>query len=48
MISVYVDATDSCNTAAFQLGQTAIGTTIPTRAWNLKVYEQWNLKVYEQ
>jgi hypothetical protein len=35
--SVYVDASDLCNTAAFQLGQTAIGTSIPARSWNLKV-----------
>jgi hypothetical protein len=34
--SVYVDATDTCNTAAFQLGQTAIGTSIPSRSWNIK------------
>ena len=35
---VYVDATDNCNIATFQLGQTAVGTTIPARSWNLKVY----------
>jgi hypothetical protein len=33
---VYVDVTDTCNTAAFQLGQTAIGTSIPSRSWNIK------------
>jgi hypothetical protein len=37
VISVYVDASDSCNVAAFQLGQTAIGTTITTRSWSIKV-----------
>ena len=37
VFQVYVDATDLCNTAAFQLGQTAIGTTLPSRSWNLKV-----------
>jgi hypothetical protein len=36
-ILVYVDASDICNTAAFQLGTTAIGTTLATRSWNLKV-----------
>jgi hypothetical protein len=35
---VYVDASDACNTLAFQLGQTAVGTTIPTRSWSLKVF----------
>ena len=30
-VVVYVDASDVCNTAAFQLGQTAIGTTLATR-----------------
>ena len=34
---MYVDASDSCNTAAFQLGQAAIGTTLATRTWNIKV-----------
>ena len=34
---MYVDATDNCNTAAFQLGQTAIGTTLATRSWSIKV-----------
>ena len=37
MFLVYVDATDACNTAAFQLGTAAIGTSIPARSWNLKV-----------
>lgn len=36
-ILVYADASDSCNTLDFQLGQTGIGTTIPTRQWNIKV-----------
>ncbi len=37
IFQVYVDASPSCNTLAFQLGQTAIGTTIPVRTWSLKV-----------
>ena len=37
LLVVYVDATDICNTAAFQLGQTAVGTTLATRSWNIKV-----------
>jgi hypothetical protein len=37
-LSVYVDASDLCNTAAFQLGSTGIGTTLSSaRSWNLKV-----------
>ena len=36
LILVYVDASDACNLAAFQLGQTAIGTTMPTRSWSIK------------
>jgi hypothetical protein len=37
-ISVYVDASDLCNTAAFQLGSTGIGTTLSAaRSWSLKV-----------
>jgi hypothetical protein len=39
---VYVDASNNCNTAAFQLGQTGIGTTIPSRAWNIKVKQKEN------
>ena len=35
--SVYVDATDACNTLAFQLGSVGVGTSIPSRSWNLKV-----------
>ncbi len=34
---VYVDASDQCNIAAFQLGQTAVGTTLAQRSWNIKV-----------
>jgi hypothetical protein len=37
LVSVYVDASDSCNTAAFQLGQTAVGTALASRTWNIKV-----------
>ena len=36
---VYVDASDECNMVNFQLGTSGIGTTIPTRQWNLKVIE---------
>ena len=41
IIPVYVDASDNCNTATFQLGRTAVGTTTPARSWNLKVL--WGL-----
>jgi hypothetical protein len=34
---VYADASDTCNQLNFQLGPTAIGTSIPTRQWNIKV-----------
>jgi len=34
---VYADASDSCNTIDFQLGTNNIGTTIPTRQWNIKI-----------
>ena len=36
---MYVDATDACNTASFQLGSAPVGTSIPSRSWNLKVHE---------
>jgi hypothetical protein len=36
-ISVYADASDSCNMINFQLGNAGIGTTIPARSWNIKV-----------
>jgi hypothetical protein len=35
--AVYADASDACNQLNFQLGPTAIGTSIPTRQWNIKV-----------
>ena len=35
--TVYVDADSACNTAAFQLGQTAVGTILPNRIWEFKV-----------
>ena len=38
LISVYADASDSCNMLNFQLGNTGIGTTVPTRQWNIKVH----------
>ncbi len=41
-VAVYVDATDVCNTAAFQLGQTAIGTTLAVRSWNIKVSDEFH------
>jgi hypothetical protein len=34
---VYAETADSCNTLDFQLGPTGIGTTIPTRQWNIRV-----------
>ena len=34
---MYVDASDFCNTAAFQLGSIGIGTTVSARSWSLKV-----------
>jgi len=34
---LYADASPSCNTLDFQLGSTAVGTTIATRSWNIKV-----------
>jgi hypothetical protein len=45
IVAVYVDASTACNTLAFQLGQTGIGTTIPTRSWSLKVFQNmWVLR----
>jgi hypothetical protein len=37
IFSVYAETADSCNTLDFQLGPTGIGTTIPTRQWNIRV-----------
>lgn len=34
---MYTDASNSCNTLSFQLGQTGIGTTLATRQWNIKI-----------
>ena len=34
---MFADASDSCNQLNFQLGPTAIGTTIATRSWSIKV-----------
>ncbi len=36
LLLVYVDASPSCNTLLFQLGNTGVGTTIATRQWNIK------------
>ncbi len=35
--SVYVDASESCNTLAFILGQTAVDTNLATRSWSVRV-----------
>ena len=35
--SVYVDASEMCNDLRFMLGSNAVGTTIPTRSWDIKV-----------
>jgi len=37
VLLVYVGASPSCNLLVFQLGQAAVGTTIPVRSWSLKV-----------
>ena len=37
IVSVYADSSAACNTLDFQLGPAAIGTTIPSRQWNIKV-----------
>ena len=42
IVSVYADSSAACNTLDFQLGSTAIGTTIPTRQWNIKVCQTIN------
>jgi len=34
---MYVDANPNCNTLMFQLGNAAVGTTLATRQWNIKV-----------
>ena len=34
--SVYVDSSDSCNALTFNMGQSGIGTGIPTRSWSIK------------
>ena len=34
---VYVDISDACNALTFNLGQSGVGTTVPTRAWSIKV-----------
>ena len=36
-ISVYVDASTACNDLTFLLGETASGTTLATRSWNIRV-----------
>ncbi len=36
---MYVDASPSCNNLNFQLGNTGVGTTIPTRTWSIKVIQ---------
>lgn len=36
-LTVYADASSVCNMLNFQLGSIGIGTTIPTRQWNIKV-----------
>lgn len=36
-VSVYVDANTACNDLNFQFGNTAVGTTIPSRSWSVKV-----------
>ena len=35
--SVYVEASDACNTLTFQLGGAAIQATLATRQWSIKV-----------
>jgi hypothetical protein len=42
VLLVYAEASDSCNTLDFQLGPTGIGTTIPTRQWNIRVQLVFN------
>lgn len=34
---MYVDANPACNTLLFQLTPTAVGTTLATRQWNIKI-----------
>jgi len=34
---MYADASSSCNQLNFQLGNAGVGTTIPTRQWNIKI-----------
>ena len=37
-LSVYVDSSDACNDLVFQLGNTAVGTTLATtKTWSIKV-----------
>jgi len=42
-IAVYAEI-NGCNTIDFQLGPTGIGTTIPTRQWNIRVSIATNAK----
>ncbi len=35
---MYVDASTSCNTLAFQLGNNGVGTNVQTRSWSIKVW----------
>lgn len=34
---MYVDSSDQCNELSMLLGTTAVGTTIPTRSWTIRV-----------
>jgi len=38
---VYVDANPACNTLLFQMGPTAVGTTLATRQWTIKVAKNY-------
>jgi len=38
LILVYVDANPACNTLQFQMGPSAVGTTLAARQWNIKVH----------
>jgi hypothetical protein len=40
---VLVDASNQCNVLSFQLGVNAIGTTVASRSWNLKVQSTFGL-----
>ncbi len=44
---MYVDANPACNTLLFQMGPTAVGTSLATRQWNIKVVQNTQYFFYQ-